>query len=259
MIQSEGEPFLLPAGPVGCLLIHGFASTPREMRWLGEQLHAQGYTALGVRLFGHATEPPQMNRARWKDWIADVESGQALLASLCSSIYAVGLSMGGTLALFAGARLDINGVVAISTPYAIPPSPGLRGLENLLPLARPLSWVLGKIPKPSIQDYQDQQAGQDHLTYPVLPTHALAEVAELTRETRKVLSQITSPTLLIHSTNDRGVPMDNAEAIYNEVGSADKELVLVEHSGHVITLEPARSKMAKAILSFLARSEQASP
>ncbi|NTV37277.1 MAG: carboxylesterase, partial [Anaerolineaceae bacterium] len=55
--MSTAEPFLLPGGKVGCLLIHGFTGTPKEMRWWGEDLAGRGYTVLAPRLAGHATTP----------------------------------------------------------------------------------------------------------------------------------------------------------------------------------------------------------
>ena len=55
LIMPTAEPFFFPGGPTGCLLVHGFTGTPKEMRWLGEHLVSQGYAALGVRLAAHAT------------------------------------------------------------------------------------------------------------------------------------------------------------------------------------------------------------
>ena len=72
MILKGGEPFYLPGGPVACLLIHGFVSTPQEMRWLGAQLNAADFTVLGVRLSGHATKASDLFRTRWRDWIASI-------------------------------------------------------------------------------------------------------------------------------------------------------------------------------------------
>ena len=51
----KAEPFFLPGGKTGCLVVHGFTGTPLEMRGLGDFLHQQGHTILGVRLAGHAT------------------------------------------------------------------------------------------------------------------------------------------------------------------------------------------------------------
>ena len=53
MITSGAEPFLLPGGSKGVLLIHGFTGSPSEMILLGNYLYRQGYTVLGVRLAGH--------------------------------------------------------------------------------------------------------------------------------------------------------------------------------------------------------------
>ncbi len=41
----------------GCLLLHGFTGTPKEMRMLGDSLASDGHTVLAPRLFGHATDP----------------------------------------------------------------------------------------------------------------------------------------------------------------------------------------------------------
>src|SRR5512138_404096 len=91
------EPFLLlgEAPKPACLLIHGFTGTPKEMRWLGEFLNSHGYTCLGIRLTGHATDPQDMIRSNWTDWTACVEDGYQLLRCLSERIILVGLSMGG--------------------------------------------------------------------------------------------------------------------------------------------------------------------
>jgi carboxylesterase len=103
-------------------LIHGFTGTPKEMRWMGEYLHQQGYTCLGIRLAGHATQPEDMIRSRWTDWTASVEDGYNILSGIANDIFLVGLSMGGTLSLLMSTRLTprVKGVVAMSTPSRLP-------------------------------------------------------------------------------------------------------------------------------------------
>jgi len=87
MIIPTAEPFFFPGGPTGCLLVHGFTGTPKEMRWLGEYLASRGYSVLGVRLFAHATYPEDMIRARWYDWLASVEDGWHYLSGLTQQIF----------------------------------------------------------------------------------------------------------------------------------------------------------------------------
>src|SRR5215207_5685819 len=121
-IIPTAEPFLLLGEPTkpACLLILGFTGTPKEMRWMGEFLCQQGYTCLGIRLAGHATDPGDMIRSRWTDWTASVEDGYHLLRGITDNIFLVGLSMGGVIALLLSTRLDVKGVVGISTPYKLP-------------------------------------------------------------------------------------------------------------------------------------------
>jgi carboxylesterase len=89
---------------VGALLIHGFTGTPREMRPLGEALAGAGLTVLGVRLAHHATQPRDMFRSHWRDWYASVLDGYYLLRDQCETVFVMGLSAGGTLALYLAAH-----------------------------------------------------------------------------------------------------------------------------------------------------------
>ncbi|MCH8176932.1 MAG: alpha/beta hydrolase, partial [Proteobacteria bacterium] len=57
------------------LLIHGFLSSPAEMRSLGDRLHRQGHHVLGVRLKGHGTSPWDLRDRNWQDWQASVAPG----------------------------------------------------------------------------------------------------------------------------------------------------------------------------------------
>ena len=64
---------------------------------MGEYLNRQGYTCLGIRLAGHATDPEDMVRSNWTDWTASVEDGFYLLSGSVDRIFLAGLSMGGVL------------------------------------------------------------------------------------------------------------------------------------------------------------------
>jgi carboxylesterase len=105
-------------------------------------------------------------------------------------------------------------------------------------------------------DYYDQEAAKNHLGYRVLPTYAVAEVADLVSAMRRALPEVHAPSLIIHSTHDGGVHPRNARAIFSHLGAQHKQLLWVEHSGHVILLEPERERAAKAILDFVAFSQQ---
>src|SRR5512133_1723378 len=155
------EPFLLlgESTKPACLLIHGFTSIPKEMRWLGEFLNGQGYTCLGIRLTGHATQPEAMIRSNWTDWIASVEDGYNLLSGLTNRIFLVGLSMGGVLSLLMATRLDVIGVVAMSTPYMLTDDPRLRHIDLI---ARTVKYMPKGNGVPG-SSWFDQEAWKDHI------------------------------------------------------------------------------------------------
>jgi carboxylesterase len=251
-IQSRGEPFFFPGNStVGSLLIHGWTSAPQEMYDLGIHLNHQGHSVLGLRLPGHATRPADLNRMRWQDWVAAVQDGYSMLRNSCEQVFVMGLSLGGALALILGASHPVAGVVAMATPYEVPPQPGLRWLRHLITPLRPISTLLRYFPKPSVNDYKDQQAYQDHLSYSVFPIRSVPEVGKLLELLRQQLPLIHSPALILHAVEDRGVSPDNARSIYTELGSADKELIWIEGSGHVLTVEPARRRVYELAASFV--------
>ena len=255
-IIPTAEPFFLPgkSSHLGCLLIHGFTGAPKEMRWMGEYLAEHGYTSLGVRLTGHATHPEDMIRARYTDWLASVEDGYAMLRGSVERVILVGLSMGGILALLSVTTLEIAGVVAISTPYALPDDPRRR-------IVKPLSWFVPFMPKnklPPGSGWFDQEAWKDHVSYPMNPVRSIGELDRLLSEMRHALPQVRVPVLLVHSKDDGYVLPQNMESIYAALGSTEKEKMYLTGSGHVVTRDAARGQVFEAALKFIHRIEEQS-
>jgi carboxylesterase len=244
-IIPTAEPFFFPGDETGCLLVHGLTGTPKEMRWLGEYLARQGRSVLGVRLTGHATQPEDMQRARWPDWLACVEDGWHILCGCTQRIFVVGLSMGGILSLRFAAQFPVAGVISMSAPHHLPANPRL-------PYIRLLSKVQPKLAKgPS--DWHDPEAERVHVDYPYYPTRSLIELNDLLAEMQAALPQVSTPVLLIYSRDDRSVlPEDgHADLIYNALGSPQKSIVWVEGSGHVITRDAARETVFQHVSAFV--------
>jgi carboxylesterase len=244
-IIPTAEPFFFPGGSIGILLVHGFTGTPKEMRTMGEYLASRGHTVLGIRLPGHATQPEDMLRMRWWDWLHAVEDGYHLLHSAGKRVFIMGLSLGGILTLTAAARLPAAGIVAMSTPYCLPDDPRL-------PFLGLLKWFLPQIPKgPS--DCRDLEMRQAHVDYPQNPTRGIIELRDLLEVMRQSLPEITAPALLVHSRCDEGVIPENMPKIYERLGSADKEMLWLEQSGHVVTRDLDRERVFAAAEAFVRR------
>jgi carboxylesterase len=245
VIQPTAESFYFPGGSTGCLLVHGLTGTPKEMRELGKSLAQRGNSVLGVRLFGHATKPEDLIRARWSDWMASIEDGWEILSGTTERIYLIGLSLGGVLSLTFGAQYPVAGIVAMATPYKLPNDPRLPFVK-LISLLKPFN---SKGPS----EWYDQKALEQHACYPVDVTRAYAELDALMREMRKVLPQVCAPTLLIYSQNDPVVKQEDnhMESIYDAISSPDKRKLWIENSGHVITRDLQREVVFEATANFI--------
>jgi carboxylesterase len=284
-IIPTAEPFFLPGKPgqPGCLLIHGFTGAPKEMRQMGEYLGQQGYPSLGIRLAGHATRPEDMIRSRYTDWIASVEDGYNLLCdalslpaprleptpsrggrpalpfgpgtkgSVSGRIYLIGLSMGGVLSLLMSTRLDVAGVVAMSTPYRMPYDYPVWMMKLL---NRFIQFQPKSNEKPSATWF-DKDAYAQHISYPQNPVRSGAELKLLLAEMRAALPQVSVPVLLIHSKNDTYVLPENLERIYADLGASDKTKLYITGSGHVVTRDAAREQVFEAASAFIRRTEAA--
>ena len=253
-IIPTAEPFLFlgePSKPA-CLLIHGFTGTPKEMRWMGEFLNRQGYTCLGIRLAGHATDPADMIRSNWTDWAASVEDGYSLLQSFTANIFLIGLSMGGVLSLLMSTRLDVKGVVAMSTPYKLPDDPRLRHIDWI---ARMIPYMPKSNEEPG-SSWFDKEAWKDHISYPQNPVRSIGQLNQLLGAMRAVLPNVQVPVLMMHSKDDGYVLPENIELLYADLANAsDKTKLYITESGHVIPRDAARQQAFQFALEFIQRIE----
>lgn len=239
------EPFFIPGGKNGCLLLHGFTGTPKEMRMLAETLGQENYTILAPRLAGHATHLDDMRHTTWRDWLASVEDGLNLLKGCTDQQVVMGLSMGGILALLAAARYDVSGVVAFSAPCALPADPRAAFLPYL-------TWLVPQVGKGK-PDWRNLEAMQDHVDYLAYPTRSVLQLKQLIQIMRDELSQVSVPALFVQSHADRGITAESMDVLSAGVSSADKTQMWVENSGHVVIREPEREVIFTAVKKFVKR------
>lgn len=245
LISPQAEPFFFPGNEIGCLLVHGFTGTPREMRLMGEYLQPFGWTVLAPRLAGHGTTPKDLERCRWHDWLASVEDGIHLLRQNCSKVFVIGLSMGGLLSIIAAARYPVDGLVAISTPYNLPRDwriPLIPVFKYLMPVAHK-----------GESDWHDPANGVGHSAYPGWVTAAIPELLKVVEVMHASEPQVTVPVLLIQSAHDGSVPEEHVHLHYQRLASADKEICIVQRSGHVVTRDTDRTIAFEKTAQFITR------
>ena len=201
---SDAEPFAADGGPVGVVLSHGFTGEPASLRPWAQHLADAGFTVRLPLLPGHGGTWQDTNRTRWPDWYGAVEAAYDEVAARCTTVFAGGLSMGGTLVTrLAEVKGDaIAGLVLVNPSYATQ-----RWDAKLAPY---LTWALkstksigGDIKKPGVAEPANDRT----------PVVAFASLMKFWQVTRADLARVTAPIRLYRSVEDHVVePLSGAAA-----------------------------------------------
>ncbi len=240
-IMKGAEPYLMPGGEHGVLLIHGFTGSPSEMRLMGEFLNAQGYTVFAPRLCGHGSTPEDMAATGWKQWYADAENGFYILSGVCREISVIGLSMGGLLSIKLAFEYPVKKLAVMSTPIYI--------ADKRLPML-----PVYRLFRSYAVKRRRKIAGIDptySVCYDRTPLKSLASLLELIKHVDALIPQVRTPALIVQSYNDRTVRPKSARYIYDLIGSHDKKLMWLEKSGHIVTLDSEHGDVFQAVSEFL--------
>ena len=243
-VMAGAEEYLLQGNNgKGVLLIHGYTGTPAEMRLLGDHLHREGYTVLGVRLPGHGTSPEELNETRWPQWYAAAQQACQRLLDQCDQVMVAGLSMGGLITMKLAAEMPISKAVIMAAPIFV-----VDRRSKFVPI---LKHFIKSVPKGRrAYDVEDKYK----ITYSRMPLKALASMFELLRLCKQtILPQIKIPCLVIQSTAEHTVQPRSAQYIYDHLGSKQKKLVWYKHSGHILTLDCEREAIFRQISKFFAK------
>ncbi|MCR5438081.1 MAG: alpha/beta fold hydrolase [Selenomonas sp.] len=247
MILPGAEPFFLPGGPKGVLLIHGFTGLPAELLLMGQYLHKLGFTVLGVRLAGHGTTVEDMSHMTWEDWMDSVRDGYAVLSGFCESIDVIGHSMGGLFSLLLSTEEKVRKVVTMAAPIQIAQERGIKFLpprevcnNQFIPKARRR---LKGVPEAVNKTYRKM---------PLIGVHELVDVIEATKG---CIDKVSAPVLIMHSHDDHTAAPSSAGYIYEHVKSEDRRVFWLEKSGHLLPVAAEREKVFAEAAAFLQSSD----
>lgn len=249
IVDGAGAIALDAPGSRACLLLHGFGDTPQSLARLAQALHAGGWTVRVPLLPGHGRTLAAFGRTNARDWEVAARQAYTALVATHATVALVGLSMGGALAACIAADGRAPSALVLLAPY-LRVSRKARLLTAAWPawsLARP--WVPG-VPEAAIHDPEARRAS---LGYGGATPRLLRELRRVVDAAAEASTRLTSPTLVIFSTNDYRIPTATARVAFDRLGSPVKELQWVERSGHVITADHDADAVATQVQRWLDR------
>jgi carboxylesterase len=196
-----------------------------------------------VLLAGHGTRVEDLRPTGWRDWYRSAYGGWQALQSLCARVFVIGQSLGGALSLHLAAHVPLAGVVSLSAPLVT----DLR----LLWLARILKFVW-PYRKKGLSNIHDPEALAERVAYRSTPNRSNEQVVLFLRHLSEDLPEVHTPVLLMHARQDKTVDPATMPSTFERLGAQDKQMIWLENSGHVVTVDYDRHVVCTAIERFIA-------
>jgi carboxylesterase len=279
---AETDLFMPAKSRTLAYLIHGVTGTPAEMKYVGRKLWQSGYDVYLPTLPGHCAKIRDLLRSNEKNWVEHVVKQLSFLRKCYTHLFAAGLSAGALMALKASTRVRLDGIGVLSPTFFydgwnVPRTKALLdmairwfprplhyvffhfdgfpyGIKNpvlqtrLRAAYRPMNRVLNAFGRrPSPRRYSSEAVG-----YPVFFLKTLADLDRLYAVVTADLPKVVAPTLVLQASEDDFTSVRNSEFVLSRIASAEKKLVLLDDSYHVITVDRQRELVAQELQEFIA-------
>lgn len=244
-INRFTKPHFFQGGDKAILLIHGYTGSPREMLWLGTQLHEVGYTVSIPRLPGHGTNKEDFIATSWKDWLRRVYDEYLDLSEAYQTVYVGGLSMGGVLTALLAAKFQPEKIFLCA--------PAFMAADSRIKLTPYLKYFIQTIPTEGKTFYKEPEyydCVKDYCNYDYVGK--AADLYKLQKMAIQQLPNIRSKVITVLSKSDQSVPFKEKELI-DRLLKVPNEYVILEESSHIVTDDVERELVAQRIIDFLNR------
>jgi len=213
-----------------CLLIHGFTGGVHEMEPLADFLEKKGFDVSTFILSGHGGSRKEMQDAGNREWIASAEKELKLLLSKYNRVHLIGFSTGALIAtrLAAFYKERIASITLLSAPVfpLHPPA-----------IARTLM--------------QPRMVGRYIRNFFAVPARATREFYRIVDESLEWYEEAKSPALIVQGAKDHLVKPRSSAYLNEHLGSADKKVLLLPQSGHMVCHSPNQLELFDAVLEHV--------
>lgn len=228
------------------LLVHGWTSTPYEVRRLGKYLNENGFTVSGPMLRGHGTKFEDLENVSWQDWLEDLTKAFDELKKDHNEIYIAGTSIGSSLAiLVALKRPEVKGLVLMAMPYKIRFEKWIVLFANFL---KNFGKYWRKVYPPT---FGVSTTITRLISYQKYPIKSALETFGLIKTSRQELNKIKQPCFIIQSKSDHIVSRGSMNKIYAKIGSEIKRKKYIKRAYHTFISDIKNEHVFEDILNFL--------
>ncbi len=194
------------------VMVHGYESTPAELRSVAEAVNKRFNDTVYVpRLKGHGQLPSDVEKYSVQEWFAQIEA----LAQEKDCQYFLGSSMGASLVLRYAQLHPVQGVVVSGIPLRMQPSYLPTG-EIVKIVAPSVNYLKRKSPGESVEDPEGKRT---HITNWVFPLAPVAQVYDFNKIVWSDLDAIKGPILFTHGTRDKTSAIGGARTAYDQASS----------------------------------------
>jgi len=275
-------------------LIHGVTGTPAEMTFLAHRLARCGWDVYVPILPGHCQRLRNLIKTTEKEWREYIYTQIRFAKTHYDALFVVGLSVGALLALDLASVIPVDGIGVLSptlmydgwnTPWSIKllpwamkliphqlqhlffhvdgPPYGIKDQQlqaDISSVYRPQlifkEWLHSIRPQKFIKDRQNDKHAQitNSAGNPIVPLIIFTQINTLITNIRQSMNRITAPTIILQAKDDDMTSPRNAQVVYDTIGSKLKQLVLLDDSYHVITVDRQKDLVVKYLDIFFAKS-----
>jgi len=254
----------LQGGDNCIVMLHGLGANTVELQRIARDLNHSGFSVVVPCIDGYTHETLSQS---WSSWVDQVLVKIWELEKEYKTISVLGLSMGSVLAMVVAQRhpRPLAGLVLLSTSLAydgwsMPWYRGLLAISGWLPFVNNYrlkesepygvkNEEMRASIKSALKSKNIAEAGVGEIGYNLIKNGQL-----LIEEARDNVRLIDCPTLIVHAVDDEVVHVRNAEWIYREICSEEKEIIYLGDSYHMITIDNERETVSQETARFLKKS-----
>ncbi|MCR5265604.1 MAG: alpha/beta fold hydrolase [Cyanobacteria bacterium RUI128] len=233
------------------------------MKKYGQYLCSLGYDVFCDCLPGHGDKVEEIYTVSYKDWLNHAYNRFEELRGKYDEVYLSGLCLGAVLALAIAEKYpnQVDGIIALSTTLFLD-GWRLPWYKVLIPIG------LSTIDRfyytyPECEPYGIKNIKTRRIVSKLLeksdvgmvdfPMTCIFELLKLSRHVRnkKLLRKINTPILFIHSKEDDLTSPRSAHVVYNEISSADKNMIILNDSYHMVLYDNEKDFVFETAGNFL--------